>query len=479
MKKNSCLREHGRVILLITALIGLSLLLAIKLSATVKAQVVTPPIPQVSNQIQVRRLSNVLVAQMPSTQPLQQWRWLRTTKTHCQVSDFETTNQAGLWQKVGRSNRGYGQQVELRDNDAYRTYCFYFISGLIRGVTAYRVYPPKVEVTQAVFGSDDDQRIRARVTNVKQADLEIASWHWYRYKAIRQSSFDCRPQYYGLDDQALRRATSLQVEELLHSNMMVVDSYHQQKDIYQYGTGSEVKLSQADDGLSYCFIASDTAGLKGHQSGVVEWSASAQKVFVPTEEWVEFPPPLPIPVEEPIEPPPPDYDLPPRGEIVVLIPPATFDAPEEDTPRTEVPTVRVVFEEEDTATSPPPPIEEILIDPPIEVPQTPYEPYEPYEPYGSYEEFPDEQGKAGVFDEQAIQPSNENQSTQDGTGQAASGEDQATTELPKPPDEDSNWLVVIGVVIIIVALVIAGAWLITRSRLQDPEAEDGLSGLGE
>ena len=440
--------KYGWLALLLVAATALGYLLTSGSSRLAKAQVAPPDMYRATYQIDIQRLANSLLASVDQTTQPQQWSWLRTTAGKCQISDFHQASERSLWRRVGEQNRGYGHHVKLRPLDIYKTYCFYMKSGGMERVAAYKIWPPKVQIVHVGSGSATAQHLEAEITNSLTDKLTIGNWYWYRYRSVARSSFNCQPQNYGLNGAELRQATRL--DRLGYPSpgaWATVDSYEDQKQVYKYGLGKRVNLTAADNGLTYCFIAKDLAGITGYRAYYVEIN---QPVAVP-------PSTSPEELEEPTAE-APSTSL---EELEEPTDSAGTEVASVDTPTVE-PTTKPVSELPDI------PVVEPTKEPVRGVDQ-------PIKPVVEVTAEPDsqlaDQSEPRVINGQQTEPGNENQSHQAGAGQAGA---EAVTGVNTDLEgiEENNWLAVIGVGIVLLALVVSGVWLIARSRLQDPEAEE-------
>ena len=103
------------------------------------------------------------------------------------------------------------------------------------------------------------------------------TWRWYRYASVTYSTFGCEPRNYGLTQERLQTATRRGLEATVDRGVILVDSYPQQKDVYAYGQGKTVDLGEMDNGLVYCFMATDTAGITGYKAARVSQTRAAEE----------------------------------------------------------------------------------------------------------------------------------------------------------------------------------------------------------
>ena len=200
--------------------------------------------------VEVMRNGNLLMATAATVQDSEvvdeSWRWVISEE--CEVATFEDDNKGGE-----------GWTVELNSKSGNKHYCFYVEDSDDRqAVAGIKVAYPVVRVEQ------NNDQLAARVVNAAEENILIDedSWEWFRYNHITNSRFGCQSQHFGLDEEGLQAAAAAAEEQQeADFGSVRIEVYATQRDAYLSGQGSTASLTAEDQGLSYCFRVTDTAGI--------------------------------------------------------------------------------------------------------------------------------------------------------------------------------------------------------------------------
>ena len=226
--------QRGTNLLRAVALIITLLLVSWLLTAPVQAEV--------GLTVEVVRDNNLLVATAKTVSGSEvaedSWRWVKADE--CNLSLFS-----------GDVSLDTGWTVILSGAEAAGNYCFYVEDNQDRkSVGSISIGHPMILIQQ-----NNDQLI-AVIDDSRgmNSNVDEESWQWYRYHAIEGSVFGCAAEFGGLDQTDLRNITS---------DDLTVDVYETQKNVYGMGYGSTTNLTENDEGMNYCFMVYDTAGIAG------------------------------------------------------------------------------------------------------------------------------------------------------------------------------------------------------------------------
>ena len=424
--------NKNKITFLIAALLGLcGGLLMIAVNA--KPASAQPPEYYAGTTVSVQRTNERLFAATNYSSLADEWRWLRRVGSKCKVADFSKDDKNSAWRKSKLANRGGGNSLVIQAKDSYVTYCFYVkLTTGAKAVGTYKVMPARINIVE------DDTSMTASLNEELSADVGVKenTWRWYRYAPVTYSTFGCSPSNYGLTQEELKEATKKGIEKTVYGGIVLIDSYPQQKGVYTYGKGKTVDLDGIDNGLVYCFMVTDSAGIIGKKPMRVAQTRNVAEPAPPTTEQNTTA----------------DEDRTDSGSTSSTddedLPPMIS----EEVPTTSESTVTVATEEEvhtqedGVAVTP----EEVEI---------------------ASDESAQEEGKdAGTVDGASTDPNNENQAQTPTSGTPVANEPE--TEAGNEEGGGSGWIVGVGVGLIIIALVVAGAWLISRSRIKDKEVVD-------
>ena len=200
--------------------------------------------------VEVTRNGNLLMATATTVQGSEvdddSWRWLMSEE--CEVEMFEDNADAGQsW------------IIQLDSESGNEHFCFYVEDSDGRqAVAGSQVAHPVVRIEQ------NNDQLAARVINATEDNILINedSWEWFRYNHITDSRFGCQSQHFGLNEEGLQAAATVAEERQEEDfGSVKIEVYATQKDAYLSGQGSTVNLTAEDQGLSYCFQVTDSAGI--------------------------------------------------------------------------------------------------------------------------------------------------------------------------------------------------------------------------